>query len=284
MSLLRRRRITTILSMAAAAVVMVFGAPGVASADTPTSAVVVSQTTLSRGATFTVTETIYNPENFIVSGAKPALYGQEAAITDVADLVSCDVACGALGSSYRAVVGDLAPLQSATVTFTLKVKDTAPLGALTLQHQFVGDNYAFDILDGAALTVGPAAGSADVAVSLAASSDGLLASQATYTITAANHGPDAATGVKLQASLPSGLVFSKSSSCTASGRTVNCTVPSIPSGSSAKASFTAEAELLTIGTFTTSVQRQQSSPADPNAANDRASRSCSAITSLLLSC
>jgi uncharacterized repeat protein (TIGR01451 family) len=263
---------------------MAFVTPGAALADTPTSAITVSQTTLQRGATFTVTETIYNPENFVVTGAKPSLYGKEAAITNVADIVSCTVPCGALGSSYRAVVGDLAPLQSATVTFTLKVKDTAPLGTLTLQHQFVGDNYAFDTIDGAALTISAAPGAADVGVTLAASPAGVLTSQITFTITAANHGPDTANDVKLLATLPSGLVFSKSSACTASGRTVTCTVASIPSGSSAKASFTTSAGLLTIGSFTTTAQRQQSSPTDLNAANDKASRSCGAITSLLLSC
>ncbi|WP_328606810.1 hypothetical protein OG943_44135 [Amycolatopsis sp. NBC_00345] len=270
--------------MVAASVALVLVTPGAALADTPTSAITVSQTALQRGATFTVTETIYNPENFTVTGAKPALYGKEAAITDVADIVSCTVPCGALGSSYRAVVGDLAPLQSATVTFTLKVKDTAPLGTLTLQHQFVGDNYAFDTIDGAALTISQAAGAADVGLTLAASPAGVLTSQLTYTITAANHGPDAATGVKLQATLPSGLVFSKSSACTASGRTVTCTIASIPSGASAKASFTTSAGLLTIGSFTTTAQRQQSSPADSNVVNDKASRTCGAITSLLLSC
>jgi uncharacterized repeat protein (TIGR01451 family) len=140
------------------------------------------------------------------------------------------------------------------------------------------------VLDGAALTISQAAGAADVGVTLAASSAGVLTSQITYTITAANHGPDTATDVKLQANLPSGLLFSKSSSCTASGRTVTCTVASIPSGSSARASFTTTAGLLTIGSFTTSAQRLQSSPLDSNAANDKASRTCSAITSLLLSC
>jgi uncharacterized repeat protein (TIGR01451 family) len=270
--------------MVAAAVAMVLVTPGAALADTPTSAITVSPTALQRGATFTVTETIYNPQNFVVTGAKPSLYGKEAAITDIADLVSCTVPCGALGSSYRAVVGDLAPLQSATVAFTLKVKDTAPLGTLTLQHQFVGDNYAFDTLDGAALTISAADGAADVGVTLAASPAGVLTSQITFTITAANHGPDAATGVKLQANLPNGLVFSKSSACTASGRTVTCAIASIPSGSSAKASFSVTAGLLTIGSFTTTAQRQQSSPTDSNVVNDKASRTCGAITSLLLSC
>ena len=121
-------------------------------------------------------------------------------------------------------------------------------------------------------------------MALAASPAGVLTSQITYTITAANHGPDAATGVQLLVSLPNGLVFSKSPDCTASGRTVTCGIASIPSGSSAKASFTVRAGLLTVGSFTTTVQRQESSPADSNVVNDKASRSCGAITSLLLSC
>jgi hypothetical protein len=65
---------------------------------------------------------------------------------------------------------------------------------------------------------------------------------------------------------------------------VTCTIASIPSGSSAKASFSVTAGLLTIGSFTTTAQRQQSSPTDSNVVNDKASRTCGAITSLLLSC
>ncbi|MFF4593401.1 hypothetical protein [Amycolatopsis sp. NPDC001319] len=280
----RRRRGITILSVVAASAAVLFVAPGAALAAPPSSAIDVSPTSLQRGETFTVTETLYNPQDFTVTGAKAALYGKETPITDVADVVSCDVPCGVLGSSLRATVGDLAPSQSATVTFTLKVKDTAPAGSVTLQDQFVGDNFAFETLDGPAITITPATDSADVAVSLTAAPAGVLSSEITYTITAKNSGPATATGVKLQATLPSGLQYSKSSSCTASGRTVTCNVASLASGSSAKASFTARAGLLTIGTLTTTAQRQASSPTDPNPANDKASRSCHAVTSLLISC
>ncbi|MGW4486824.1 hypothetical protein ACWEOE_23630 [Amycolatopsis sp. NPDC004368] len=279
----RRRRGITILSVVAASAGMLFVAPGAALAAPPSSAIDVSPTSVQRGETFTVTETLYNPEDFTVTGAKAALYGKETPITDVADVVSCNVACGVLGSSLRAGVGDLAPGASAEVTFTLKVKDTAPTGSVTLQDQFVGDNFSFETLDGPAITVTPATDSADVGVSLAAST-GLLSSEITYTLTAKNSGPAAATGVKLQATLANGLQFSKSSSCTASGRTVTCNVASVPSGSSAKATFTARAGLLSLGTITTTAQRQASSPTDPNAANDKASRSCTAISSLLISC
>ncbi|MFI5613847.1 hypothetical protein [Amycolatopsis sp. NPDC051903] len=284
MDKLRRRRGSTILLTVAATAGLLFVAPAAAGAAPPSSAIDVSATSLQRGETFTVTETLYNDRDFTVTGSKAALYGKETPITDVVDVVSCDVACGVLGSSLRAGVGDLGPGQGATVTFTLKVKDTAPDGSVTLQDQFVGDNYAFDTLDGPAVTVTPATDSADIAISLAAAPAGVLSSQLTYTITAKNNGPATATGVKLQASLPSGLQFAKSSDCTASGRTVTCAVPSIASGASVKASFTARAGLLTIGTLTTTAVRQASSPADPNAANDKASRSCRAVTSLLLSC
>ncbi|WP_326568732.1 DUF11 domain-containing protein [Amycolatopsis rhabdoformis] len=280
----RRLRGITILSVVAASAGMLFVAPGAALAAPPSSDITVSTTSLQRGETFTVTETLYNPQDFTVVGAKAALYGKETPITDVVDVVSCDVACGVLGSSLRAGVGDLAPGASATVAFTLKVKDTAPAGSVTLQDQFVGDNFSFETLDGPAVTVTPATDSADIGVSLAAAPTGVLSSEITYTITAKNTGPATATGVKLQATLPSGLQYSKSSSCTASGRTVTCTIASLPANGTAKASFSARAGLLTIGTLTTTAQRQASSPTDPNAANDKASRSCHAVTSLLISC
>ncbi|HWD00867.1 MAG TPA: hypothetical protein VG674_00140 [Amycolatopsis sp.] len=277
------RRSFTIVSTLAAAAGLLVAAPAVAGAAPPSSAITVSASSLQRGETFTVTETLYNPQDFTVTGAKAALYGKEAAITDLVDMVSCDVSCGVLGTSLRAGVGDLAAGQSATATFTLKVKDTAPEGALTLQHQFAGDNYAFDTLDGPVVTVTPATDSADLGVSLSAST-GLLSSQVSYGLTAKNYGPATATDVRLRASLANGLQFAGSPGCTASGRTVTCTVPSLASGASATAKFTARAGLLAVGTLTTTAHRDASSPTDPNPANDTASRSCHAVTSLLLSC
>lgn len=136
--------------------------------------------------------------------------------------------------------------------FTLKVKDTAASGQLTLEHQFVGDNYAFETLDGPAISV--VANETDLAVSLTAVSRGLLASG--------------------------------SPNCTRVGstRTVTCDIASLAGGASVTRTFSVDAALLAVGALTTSATRTQSTPADPNAANDRATKTCTALTGLLVRC
>lgn len=258
-----------------------------AGAEPPTSSVEVSPTTVAAGGTFTVTQTIFNPEDFTVTGGKPAIYGKESAIVGIADLVGCSgntAPCHALGSSYRAPVGDVPPGESRTVVFTLRVKDDAVGGAFTLQHQFVGDNFSFETFDGPVVTVVPPA--ADLAVSLGASAHGLLVSRVDYTITVRNNGPGNATGIRLVATYAAGLQFARSNDCTrvAGTRNVNCDVAALPAGSARTLRFSADAGLLALGPFTTRVVRQQSTPSDPNPTNDSAARTCTALTGLLVSC
>lgn len=282
------RRIT-ILSSVAALATTVFAMAPAAQAAPPSSAAEVVPTTVLPGQTFTVTETIYNDRSFTVVNAKPSIYGSPVAITDVADLVSCTGTtgdCFQVGSSYRAPVGDLAAGGTKTVVFTLRVKETAAPGQFTLRHQFVGDNYAFDILDGPVVTIGETSTVADVKVALAAAGHGGLNARIDYTLTVTNTGPATATGIRVAATYASGLGFISATGCARVGttRTLNCDVASLPSGSSATAKFSAGGGLLALGTYTTTVQRQASSPGDPNAANDSASQSCSALTGLLLAC
>ena len=78
--------------------------------------------------------------------------------------------------------------------------------------------------------------------------------------------------------------MSGATGCTGGPNTLNCDVASLAPGGTATAKFTAEVGLLAIGSFTTSVQRQQSSPDDSNPANDSASKTCSALTGLIVNC
>ncbi|KAA9159772.1 DUF11 domain-containing protein [Amycolatopsis acidicola] len=283
----RRRTLCTVLAAATCAILPV--APALA-ADEPTSSAQLAPATVAQGGTFTVTEQIHNSQSFTVTGAKAALYGAERSLVDVADLVSCTgtiAPCGALGSSYRGGVGDLPAGESRTVVFTFRVKDTADPGALTLQTQLVGDNYAFDTLDGPALTVTGAPQAADIKVSLDASAvNGLLGTKITYAATVSNTGPAAATEIRLSGTYANGLVYAGSTDCThpANTRTVTCGLPSLASGASATVKFAVVPGLLAVGPFTTTVQRTQSTPADPVATNDTASRACSALTGLLVRC
>jgi uncharacterized repeat protein (TIGR01451 family) len=283
------RRITILSSVAALATAFLAMAPA-AQAATPSSSVEVSSTTVLPGQTFTVTETVHNNEDFTVTFAKAAIYGSPTAITDVVDVVSCtgvtDLGCFQAGSSYRAPFGDLAAGGTKTATFTLRVKDTAAPGQFTLQHQFVGDNYSFDTFDGPVITIGRPSDIADVKVALAATGHGGLNARLDYTLTVTNTGPSAASGIRVVASYPAALAFGSATGCTRVGttRTLNCDVASLASGASATAHFSLNGGLLALGSYTTSVQRTASAPADPTSANDSASKTCSALTGLIVTC
>jgi hypothetical protein len=282
------RRTTILSSVAALATAFIAMAPA-AEAAPPPSSVDVSPTTVLPGQTFTVTETIYNSLDFAVTGAKPAISARPTALTDLADLVSCTnttADCYTYDGSYRAPVGDLEPGGTRTVTFTLRVKETAAPGEFTLRHQFVGDNYAFDSTDGPVITIGQSQTFADVKVALAASGHGGLNARFDYTLTVTNNGPSAAGGIRVVATYASGLSFGSATGCTRVGttRTLNCDVASLASGASATAKFSVNGGLLAIGSYTTSVLRTASTPTDPDGANDSASKTCSAFTGLIVTC
>ncbi|MEV7097193.1 hypothetical protein AB0M80_30495 [Amycolatopsis sp. NPDC051045] len=275
--------------MAALATAFIAIAPA-AHADTPTSSVEVSPTTVLPGQTFTVTATIHNPTDFTVTFAKAAIYGSPTAITDVADLVSCTgvtaLGCFQAGSSYRAPFGDLEAGGTKTAVFTLRVKETAAPGSFTLQHQFVGDNYAFETLDGPVVTIASPSTQADVKVALAATGHGGLNARIDYTVTVTNTGPATATGIRVVATYAPALSFASGTGCAHVGttRNVNCDVASLASGASATARFSVNGGLLALGSYTTTAQRTASSPTDPNPANDSASKTCSALTGLIVTC
>ncbi|MFB9689731.1 hypothetical protein [Amycolatopsis plumensis] len=275
--------------MAALATAFIAIAPA-AQADTPTSSVDVSPTTVLPGQTFTVTQTIHNPTDFTVTFAKGALYGTPTPITDVVDVVNCTnttaVGCFQAGSSYRAAFGDLEAGGTKTTVWTLRVKDTAAPGQFTLQHQFVGDNYAFEILDGPVITIAEPSTQADVKVALGATGHGGLNARIDYAVTVTNNGPSTATGIRVVATYPAGLSFGSGTGCTpVSGtRTVNCDVASLANGASATPKFSVNGGLLALGSYTATAKRTASSPADPNPANDSAAKTCSALTGLIVTC
>src|SRR3954454_3165659 len=136
--------------MAGLTMAALLAAAAVAAAAPPASTIDVSATTVHAGDTFSVTEQLYNPTDFTVTGAKAAVYTKEKPITELVDLVSCagTIGCDQYLSSYRGGVGDLGAGESRTVTLTLRVKENVIGGQFTLQHQFAGDNYAFGVEDG----------------------------------------------------------------------------------------------------------------------------------------
>ncbi|OKA06947.1 hypothetical protein ATP06_0218730 [Amycolatopsis regifaucium] len=274
--------------MAAVAAIMLV-APSSALAAPPTSAVEVSPTTVQRGQTFTVSQTVYNADaTSTIEGGKATLYGKESPLPGIVDLVSCPgaFACDMLGGSIRGGVGTVTPGQSKTVLFTFRVKEDAPLGGVTLQHQFVGDNYSFEILDGPVLTITDVPSTANLGVTLTASPRGILTSSVEFTVKVTNAGPATASGIRVASTLGNGLRFTGSSTCSNPGGTkvVNCDFSSLAVGAGATAKFTVAAGLLTLGPVKTTAKIVQSSVTDPNTADNTASATCTAVTGLLLSC
>ena len=272
--------------MAALTTAALLAAPAVAAAAPPASTIDVSATTVHAGDTFSVTEQLYNPTDFTVTGAKAALYAKEKPIVDLVDLVSCagSVApCSPYLSSFRGGVGDLAAGESRTVKFTFRVKDDVQPGQFTLQHQFAGDNYAFGVEDGPAVTIAPP-NQADVKVALTATPRIGLVGRVEYAIKVSNTGPATATGVRVTANPGSYRTVVSMTGCTRAGAALTCEIGTLAPGASATAKFTSEGGFFAWGPFTATAQRTASAPADPDATNDKASKKCSAYTGLYVQC
>ncbi len=277
--LIRAALVTAVVGATLAAV------PITADAVPPTSAIEVNTTSVARGQTFTVTQTVYNDRDFTITGGKAGLYAKETSLPAMVELVSCPgaYACDTLGSSVRGGVADVPPGESRTVVFTLRVKDDAPLGTITLQHQFIGENYAFELFDGPALTI--VQNPADVAVTMTAAVTMVTTARITYTISVKNNGPDPATGIRVVATGPGATAY-YASTCTRVGttRSANCDIASLASGATVTRTLTVNTGMLTAGVLTATAQRTASSPNDPVAANDKATRTCTALTGLVVRC
>jgi hypothetical protein len=262
--------------------------PGVAVAAPPDpSAAVASTPEVAPGGTFTVSVELFNPEEFTVTGANAQLRVVEAPVSSVFELVSCvGATCYQYSpTSYRGVVGDLAAGAGATVVFTFRVLDGAAFGDYTLEHQFVGGNFSFAPGFGPSVSVVGSPQVADVGVSLDAVARGLLVSRITYTVSVVNDGPAAASAVRVRGSYALGLDWAGGSGCARDGsRGVVCEFASVPVGGTATATYSVNAGLLTLGSFSSTVTRVSSSPSDPDSGNDSARRSCTALTGLLVRC
>jgi uncharacterized repeat protein (TIGR01451 family) len=272
--------------MAALTMAALLAAPAVAAAAPPASTIDVSATTVHAGDTFSVTEQLYNPTDFTVTGAKAALYAKEKPIVDLVDLVSCTgsiAPCSPYLSSFRGGVGDLAAGESRTVKFTFRVKDDVQPGQFTLQHQFAGDNYAFGVEDGPAVTIAPP-DEADVKVALTATPRIGLVGRVEYAIKVSNTGPATATGIRVTANPGANRTVVSMTGCTRSGAALTCAIGTLAPGASATAKFTSEGGFFAWGPFTATAQRAASAPADPDASNDKASKKCTAFTGLYVQC
>ncbi len=105
----------------------------------------------------------------------------------------------------------------------------------------------------------------------------------TYTLTVANAGPAAATGVSVTDTLPAGVTFVSATgtgwSCTATGNTsVTCTRPSVPSGGTAPAIAVVVTAQAQSGTMNNTAAVTATTP-DPVTSNNTASTSTTVTAS-----
>jgi len=126
---------------------------------------------------------------------------------------------------------------------------------------------------------------ADVAVSLAAvPQPGLLGGQIAYTVTIADHGPSTLTSASVHVALPAGT-RTGATDCTTDATGLTCTATGLAAGTSTARHFSVPVGLLTLDTpYPVTATRTASTPVDLNPANDRASRTCTVLTSLIISC
>ncbi len=125
---------------------------------------------------------------------------------------------------------------------------------------------------------------ADLAVALtAAPVTGLLGGKVNYTVTITNRGPSALVSGTVSVPLTAPTTAT-STDCTSAAGKITCTLPALANGASTTRHFSVPVGLLTYRTFTVTATRTASLPVDPASANDTASRTCKASSSLNITC
>ncbi|WP_424217335.1 hypothetical protein ACN20G_35230 (plasmid) [Streptomyces sp. BI20] len=128
---------------------------------------------------------------------------------------------------------------------------------------------------------------ADLAVGLTARADGANSS-VTYTQTTTNTGPGTLATGTVTTTLPDRTtsVTGLPAHCAydAAAKAVACTAVDLAAGATARSTFTAHLDLLSLGRLSAVATRTHSSPIDPDPGNDTAGADCSAGTGLTVRC
>ncbi|MGC5165241.1 hypothetical protein [Luteimicrobium sp. DT211] len=256
-----------------------------------------SDTTVSPGDHVTLTLTFQN-NNGDPKSVSYALGNMTPGFSDVFTLDGCSFPTGVTLTSCEVIAGGAIlsvgfsslPPKYTTVTVDLTVKPDAATGTYPYQQSLVDtvDPHSTTSFSPAlSITVQPPA-AADLGLSLAADAGPLLTSQITYSLSVHNSGPGAATASTVQVALPSQAysVTGLPTGCTYASSTdvVTCATGAIANGATKNVSFKANLGLLSLGSLPATASLVSSTPADPNAANNTSSITCTTLTSLIISC
>ncbi|WP_327669586.1 MULTISPECIES: beta-propeller fold lactonase family protein [unclassified Streptomyces] len=125
---------------------------------------------------------------------------------------------------------------------------------------------------------------ADLEVNLNATPVRGLSGRIDYTVTVTNHGPGAASKGTVTTTLP-GKAKPNGPGCDTATGSVTCSVTDLAPGASTTRSFSIPASRLDLGATTKATATLGTSdPADPNADNNTATRTCTVTTPLLVRC
>ncbi|WP_402469465.1 hypothetical protein [Isoptericola aurantiacus] len=289
----------TVVAVLAAATLATSTLPASASDPASTSVTVAtgsatfsfSDTVVSQGDDVSLTMEYTNSTNATIY-ASGGLYAYTDELTAIFDLNSCTVDdpsgdCDSLldGIALRGRT-DVPPSGTETVEFDLQVRSDAAPGTYEIEPDVgLGTSFSSNFTPVITITVLEPAADLDVGLSATGS---LLTSQISYTLKVSNDGPAAATASTVDVALPAqtGSVSGLPATCTYSSATdvVTCETGAIASGDTVTRNFKANVVLLSHGSLTATASRVSSSPSDPNAANDTATKTCQNLLGVVITC
>jgi uncharacterized repeat protein (TIGR01451 family) len=157
------------------------------------------------------------------------------------------------GSTIKVHLGSLSSGASATTTIVVNVGPTAT-GTISNTATIMGNETDPNLANNTSTTVTQLNAQVDLAITKANAPNPVVAGrQLTYTLTTANNGPSAATGVTITDTLPAGVTFASSSGqgqVTASEGTLTISLGNLAVGASMTTTLVVNVDPATTGTLT----------------------------------
>ena len=192
-------------------------------------------------------------------------------------VVGTPAGCTTAGRTVTCPVGTLDVGAGATRTVTVSTPQTAPAGGLSNTATAAAETTDPAAANNTATFVSSTASSADLALAKTTSPSPVVPGRdVTYTLTASNAGPSAATGVVVTDRLPTGVTYRTSSfaggrSCSVDGQDVTCTVGALAGNASVAITVVGRvsADLVDRSTSNTA-SVSAATPTDPTTSNNSA--------------